>query len=280
MSGKGSLKRDRPSDVAKPDDQRFRMTIAYDGAGYQGWQFQKTGTGVQEKVEDALARLFPAKPRIHSSSRTDTGVHASAMEVHFDVPKVQARMTPDKLLLAVNAHLPADIRVMRARRAPPNFHARFDASGKEYRYQVWNHTALHPLHRRTAWQVVRPLDLKAMRVAAGHFVGERDFRSVRSNPDYDTTSTVRTLSQVRVRRAGPLFTFVIRGDGFLYKMCRGIVGTLVQVGEGKIPPDEIAAILAGKDRRLAGMTAPAHGLTLCKVFYAKRTGRISDADPE
>ncbi len=280
MSGKSSLKRDRPSDVAKPEDQRFRMTIAYDGAGYQGWQFQKTGTGVQEKVEQALARLFPAKPRIHSSSRTDTGVHASAMEVHFDVPKVQARMTPDKLPLAVNAHLPADIRVMRARRARPGFHARFDASGKEYRYQVWNHSALHPLHRRTAWQVVRPLDMKVMRAAAKHFIGEHDFRSFRANPDYDTTSTVRTLSLVSVRRAGPLFTFVIRGNGFLYKMCRGIVGTLVQVGEGKIPPDEIAGILAGKDRRLAGMTAPAHGLTLCKVFYAKRTGRSAEADME
>ena len=280
MSGKSSLKRDRPSDVAKPEDQRFRMTIAYDGAGYQGWQFQKTGTGVQEKVEQALARLFPAKPRIHSSSRTDTGVHASAMEVHFDVPKVQARMTPDKLPLAVNAHLPADIRVMRARRARPGFHARFDASGKEYRYQVWNHSALHPLHRRTAWQVGRPLDVKVMRAAAKHFIGEHDFRSFRANPDYDTTSTIRTLSQVSVRRAGPLFTFVIRGNGFLYKMCRGIVGTLVQVGEGKISPDEIAGILAGKDRRLAGMTAPAHGLTLCKVFYGKQTGRSAEADME
>ncbi len=280
MSGKSSLKRDRPSDVAKPEDQRFRMSIAYDGAGYHGWQFQKTGTGVQEKVEDALARLFPAKPRIHSSSRTDRGVHASGMEVHFDVPKVQARMTPDKLLLAVNAHLPADIRVMRARCARPNFHARFDASGKEYRYQVWNHSALHPLHRRTAWQVVRPLDLGAMRAAAKHFIGERDFRSFRSNPDYDTTSTVRTLSQVSVQRAGLLFTVVIRGDGFLYKMCRGIVGTLVQVGEGKIPPDEIAAILAGKDRRLAGMTAPAHGLTLCKVFYGKRARDRAEVDLE
>ncbi len=280
MSGKASFKRDRPTDVAGPDDQRFRLTIAYDGTGYQGWQFQKTGTGVQEKVEDALAKLFPSKPRIHSSSRTDTGVHASAMEVHFDVPKERATMTPDKLLLAVNAHLPPDIRVMRARRARPAFHARFDASGKEYRYQVWNHAALHPLHRRTAWHVGRMLDLKAMRSAARHFVGERDFRSFRSNPDYDTTSTVRTLSQVSIRRSGPLVTVVIRGNGFLYKMCRGIVGTLVEVGEGKIPADDIAAILVGKDRRLAGMTAPAHGLVLSKVFYGKRAGRRSDVDLE
>jgi tRNA pseudouridine38-40 synthase len=166
---------------------------------------------------------------------------------------------------------------MRARKAKAAFHARFDASGKEYRYQVWNHPALHPLHRRSAWHVKRALDLKSMRAAAKHFVGERDFRSFRSNPDYDTTSTVRTLSQVSVRRSGPLFTFVIRGDGFLYKMCRGIVGTLVQVGEGKIRSDEIPAILAGKDRRLAGMTAPAHGLVLYKVFYGRR-GRQPEAE--
>lgn len=268
-----ALKKERPSDTAAKDHQRFRMTIAYDGTAYQGWQVQKTGTGVQEKVEEALAKLFPSKPRTHSSSRTDTGVHASAMEVHFDVPLVQVRMTPDKLLLAVNAHLPGDIRVMRARKARRRFHARFDASGKEYRYQVWNHTALHPLHRRTAWHVGRPLDLKAMRSAARHFVGERDFRSFRSNPDYDTASTVRTLSRVSIRRSGPLVAVVIRGDGFLYKMCRGIVGTLVQVGEGRIAPDEIAAILAGKDRRLAGMTAPAHGLVLSKVFYGIRAAQ-------
>ncbi len=274
------MKRDRPSDVATPDAQRFRLTIAYDGAGYAGWQMQQTGVGVQEKLEDALAKLFPAKPRTHSSSRTDTGVHASAMEVHFDVPRVQARMTPDKLLLGLNAHLPADIRVMRARKAKAAFHARFDATGKEYRYQVWNHPALHPLHRRTAWHVKRALDFRAMRAAAKHFVGERDFRSFRANPDYDTTSTVRTLSQVSVRRSGPLLTFVIRGDGFLYKMCRGIVGTLVQVGEGKIRHDEIPAILAGTDRRLAGMTAPAQGLELCRVFYGKGGKRTDPEDAE
>lgn len=274
------LKKERPSDTAAKDHQRFRMTIAYDGTAYQGWQVQKIGTGVQEKVEEALAKLFAAKPRLSSSSRTDTGVHASAMEVHFDVPLAQVRMTPDKLLMAVNAHLPEDIRVMQARKAHRRFHARFHSSGKEYRYQVWNHPALHPLHRKTAWHVKRALDLKAMQRAAKHFVGERDFRSFRANPDYDTTSTVRTLSQVSVRRTGPLLTFVIRGNGFLYKMCRGIVGTLVQVGEGKIAPDEIAAILAGKDRRLAGMTAPALGLELRKVFYGKRTERDEGGDEE
>jgi tRNA pseudouridine38-40 synthase len=131
---------------------------------------------------------------------------------------------------------------------------------------------MNPLLRTQAWHVKRPLDLAAMREAARLFVGRHDFRSFRANPDYDTTSTVRTLTRCEVKRSGPLLTFVIRGDGFLYKMCRGIVGTLVQVGEGKIAPSDIKQILAHKDRRVAGMTAPAQGLVLWKVFYAKSKG--------
>lgn len=262
-------------DLAAP--RRFRLTVAYDGAAYQGWQVQVIGTGVQEVLEKALATLFPSGPRVHSSSRTDTGVHAAGMVVHFEVPASEARMTPAKLLLAINAHLPDDIRVLAAASAARTFHARFDATGKEYRYQIWNHPAHHPLLRDRAWHVRKRLDVPAMRAAARHFVGRHDFRSFRANPDYDTESTVRTLGRVDVRGRGPHLTVVIRGDGFLYKMCRGIVGTLVQVGEGRIAPDDIPAILRGKDRRLAGMTAPAHGLVLWKVFYGKRrSGERSD----
>jgi tRNA pseudouridine38-40 synthase len=255
---------------------KFRLTIAYDGTAYQGWQLQTIGTGVQEKLEGALAKLFPSKPRVHSSSRTDTGVHALGMVVHFSVPEAEVRAEPGKLLLAVNAHLPADIRVLSASRARPGFHARFDASGKEYRYLAWNHAAMNPLLRSQAWHVKRALHLEAMRDAARHFVGTHDFRSFRANPAYDTDSTVRTLSKVEIKRSGPLLTFIIRGDGFLYKMCRGIVGTLVQVGEGKIDAEVIREIMAGKDRRLAGMTAPACGLVLWKVFYGKRRSERSD----
>ena len=250
---------------------KYRLTVAYDGAGYQGWQIQVIGTGVQEILEKALAKLFPSGPRVHSSSRTDTGVHAVGMVVHFEVPQAEARMTPDKLVLAVNAHLPDDIRILAAAKPRKSFHARFDASGKEYRYLIWNHVAHHPLLRTQSWHVKKRLDLPAMRAAAKLFVGTHDFRSFRANPDYDSKHTVRTLRQVAIQGAGPLYTVVIRGDGFLYKMCRGIVGTLVQVGEGKIAPEDIHEILAGKDRRLAGMTAPAHGLVLWKVFYGKKS---------
>ncbi len=246
---------------------KLKLTIAYDGAGYEGWQTQKTGVGVQSLVEAALAKLFPSGPKVFSSSRTDTGVHALGMAAHFEVPRAEWRMTTARLLLAVNAHLPEDIRVQSVRRVPAEFHARFSAAGKEYRYQVWNHPAMNPLWRTQAWHFKRKLDLAAMRLAAREFVGRHDFRSFRVNPDYATDSTVRTLSRCDIRRRGPLLTFVIEGDGFLYRMCRGIVGTLVQVGEGKIRRDAVREILASRDRRVAGMTAPAHGLVLWRVLY-------------
>jgi tRNA pseudouridine38-40 synthase len=252
---------------------KFKLTVAYDGTAYEGWQVQKIGTGVQEKIEAALAKLFSNKPRVHSSSRTDTGVHALGMVAHFEIPRNGFKMPVRKLALAINAHLPEDVRVMSAARAPAKFHARFDAQGKQYRYFVWNHAAMNPLLRRTAWHVTRPLDLKAMRAAAAQFVGKHDFQSFAANPGYAKESTVRTLRRCNVKKRGPLLTFTIEGDGFLYKMCRGIVGTLVQVGLEKFPADEIKTMLANRDRRVAGMTAPAHGLVLWKVFYgrAKRT---------
>jgi tRNA pseudouridine38-40 synthase len=182
-------------------------------------------------------------------------------------------MAVEKLALAINAHLPEDIRVVSARRARKDFHARFQATGKQYRYLVWNDPAMNPLLRRQAWQAPRRLDLAAMRSAAKLFLGKHDFKSLAASRNYEVESTVRTLRRVEIKRSGPLLTFIIEGDGFLYKMCRGIVGTLVQVGQGKIEAEEIRQILAGKDRRLAGMTAPAQGLVLWKVFYrAKKKG--------
>ena len=246
---------------------KFKLVIAYDGTAYEGWQVQKIGTGVQQIVETALAELFPSTPRLHSSSRTDTGVHALGLVAHFEVPRAAARMTPRKLALALNAHLPADIRVVSAARAAEKYHARFDATGKQYRYFVWNHAAMNPLLRHTAWHVPRKLDPGLMRAAAKLFVGQHDFRSFSANPGYERQTTVRTLTRCDVKKSGAQFTIVIEGGGFLYKMCRGIVGTVVQAGLGKFPPGEIKTMLAKADRRVAGMTAPAHGLVLWKVFY-------------
>ncbi|HEV2394901.1 MAG TPA: tRNA pseudouridine(38-40) synthase TruA [Verrucomicrobiae bacterium] len=275
-ASKGSAKIASIQRLAADDLAKFKLVIAYDGSGYEGWQIQKIGTGVQEKVEQALAKLFASRPRVHSSSRTDTGVHALGMAAHFEVPRAQARLSVRKLMLALNAWLPQDIRVVRAVRTGKDFHARFNASGKQYRYFVWNHAAMNPLLRASAWHVPRSLDFKAMRLAAPLFIGKHDFQSFAANTGYARQSTVRNLRRCELRRAGPLLTFIIEADGFLYKMCRGIVGTLVQVGLGKFSAGEIPSMLAKRDRRVAGMTAPAHGLVLWKVFYkqhAHRPGR-------
>ena len=246
---------------------RLKLTIAYDGANYAGWQIQKIGLGVQQIVEEAIAKIFQQQIRIHGSSRTDTGVHARAMIAHFDLPEDRLRMPMNKVALALNAQLPEDIRVMEAREAAEDFHARFDAKGKQYRYFVYNHPAMDPLLRRQAWHVPQKLDLAAVRKAATYFKGKQDFAAFANNRNYAMETTVRTLFRCELKKAGPILTFIIEGDGFLYKMCRGIVGTLIQCGAGKFPPTDIAKMLAAKDRRMAGMTAPAHGLVLWKVFY-------------
>ncbi|MDB6017883.1 MAG: tRNA pseudouridine synthase [Pedosphaera sp.] len=251
---------------------KFKLVIAYEGTQYAGWQVQTSGVGVQQKVEEALGRLFPGVKRIHSSSRTDTGVHALGMVAHVEIPAAEFKMPVAKLALAINAHLPEDVRVLSATRCRADFHARFDAAGKQYRYFVWNHAAMNPLLRRQAWQVPRKLDLAAMRSAAGLFVGKHDFKSFAGTRSYEMESTVRHLTRCELKRSGLLLTFIIEGDGFLYKMCRGIVGTLVQVGQGKIAAEDIRKILASRDRRVAGMTAPAQGLVLWKVFYKSKTG--------
>jgi tRNA pseudouridine38-40 synthase len=256
---------------------KLKLTLAYDGTAYQGWQVQKIGTGVQAKVEAALAKLFPSHPRVHGSSRTDTGVHALGMVVHFEVPPSECRMSTRKLALALNAWLPEDIRVLSAAHTRGEFHARFGASGKQYRYFVWNHPAMNPLIRHTAWHVPRPLDLIAMRRAASFFCGKHDFQSFAANPGYSRESTVRTVSRCELKKSTRLLTVIIEGDGFLYRMCRGMVGTLVQVGLGKFDAAEIRTMLAKRDRRVAGMSAPAHGLVLWRVFYPRQPGTARPA---
>ena len=246
---------------------KIKLTVAYDGTEYEGWQVQKIGRGVQQVVEEAIQSIFQQHCRIHGSSRTDTGVHARAMIAHFEIPRALFRMRMDKLPLALNANLPEDVRIMEAREVPAVFHARFDAKGKQYRYFLFNHFAMDPLLRHQAWHVPQKLDLTAMRQALKPFIGKKDFAAFANNRNYEMESTVRTLTRCDLRKTGPLLTFIIEGDGFLYKMCRGIVGTIVQVGQRKFGPKDVERMLAARDRRMAGMTAPAHGLVLWKVFY-------------
>jgi tRNA pseudouridine38-40 synthase len=256
---------------------KLKLTIAYEGTNYQGWQVQKVGLGVQQVIQEALAKLFPSGPRLHSSSRTDTGVHALAMVAHLELDAAEFRIPSRKMPLAINAHLPEDIRVTAVSRCRPDFHARFSASGKQYRYFVWNSAVQNPLLRRQAWLVPRALNLPAMRSAAQGLLGQHDFASFAATRDYRMKSTVRTLRRCDVKGGGPLLTFVIEADGFLYRMCRGIVGTLVQIGLGKYPPEDILRMLREKNRAVAGMSAPAHGLVLWRVFYRSRPTKPVEA---
>lgn len=249
---------------------KFKLTIAYDGSAWRGWQSQKSGLGVQDRIESALSGLFGGEPRLTSSSRTDAGVHARGLVAHFEIPGEAFRMPVRHLALAINSLLPEDIRVVSATRSAASFDARFDATGKQYRYHVWNHPVMNPLRRHDAWQVPRPLDLQLMKQAASNLIGRRDFRAFTSNRGGGLADSVRTLTRCEVRRQGPLVTILIEGSGFLYKMCRGIAGTLVQVGEGRFPADEIPRMLESRDRRLAGINAPAKGLVLWKVLYRDR----------
>jgi tRNA pseudouridine38-40 synthase len=244
---------------------KFKLTLAYDGSAYQGWQSQKSGRGVQDQVEHALSRLFPGQPKLTGSSRTDAGVHALGLVAHFEADEL--RIPLRQLPLAINALLPEDIRVMRASRTAADFHARFGALSKEYRYRIWNHPAMNPLLRTQAWHVPRALDLEAMRRAAAIFQGMHDFSAFTANRPGELGDPVRTLDRCEVRKRGHEITCLFAASGFLYKMCRGIAGTLVQVGEGRYPPEAVSAMLASRDRRRAGMNAPAHGLTLWKVKY-------------
>ena len=246
---------------------RFKLTIAYDGTRYFGWQVQKGRMTVQQRLEEALRELFPSVKRVHSSSRTDTGVHALGMVVHVDIPEAECRMDARKLLLAVNSFLPVDVRIVAARRVPEDFHARFDAKGKRYFYLIWNHAAMNPLLHNRAWHVKVPLNLERMQKAAKLFVGRKDFKSFASTREYEMESTVRRLTRCDVRKEGYTWKITIEGDGFLYKMCRGIVGTLVRVGQGKLTQTEIRQIFRERDRSVAGMNAPACGLTLWRVIY-------------
>ena len=224
---------------------------------------------VQQRIEEALRRLFPSVKRVHSSSRTDTGVHARGMVAHVEILKVEYRIEECKLRLALNAFLPGDVRVMEAKRVPMTFHARFDASSKQYRYQVWNHPVMDPLQNNTAGHVPRELDFERMQRGAKHFVGKRDFRAFAVKREYEMRSTVRTVTACKLYRKESMLVWVIEGDGFLYKMCRGIVGTLVEVGSGKLKPGDVRDILKSCDRARAGVSAPPHGLVLWKVHYRK-----------
>ena len=249
--------------------RRYRATIAYDGTGLYGWQAQPRKQTVQGALEAALHRLTGEAVRVHSCGRTDTGVHARAQVAHFDL---QRPWETWKLQRGLNAVLPDSIRVPELRRARPDFHARYDAKGKEYRYFIWNSPVACPLHRLQAVHVRQPLDVAAMRRAAAMLEGTRDFAAFSANPHREIGGTVRTVWKLSVVRRGNLVTISALGDGFLYKMVRSLAGHLLRVGTGAVPAEETPALLESKCRTARVETAPAHGLCLWKIHYGAIPG--------
>ena len=259
---------------AKADIQarRFKLTIAYDGTAYAGWQVQPHHPSVQQKIEEVLFGIVGHPVKLHGSGRTDQGVHARGQVAHVDL---STRMGAESVCRALNARLPHDIRILKASVAPRDFHARRSAEGKEYRYFVWNDVTVLPDKRLYAAHVYKPLDVAAMLSAAGYFVGRHDFASFTANPQREVESTVRTVYAFSVSKRGKEIVFRVSGEGFLYKQVRSMVGFLIRVGEGAERPEAVKELLSSCAPRKARVpSAAAHGLFLWRVWYHKNRGAL------
>jgi len=244
--------------------RHFKLTIAYDGTNYGGWQLQPNVVTVQGLLETALRQIAGKRVVVHGSGRTDAGVHARAQVANISLITSHR---PQVLRAALNANLPQDIRVVRVQEVDARFHARFSAKGKEYRYQVDCGAVADPFLLAYAWHHPKPLDIAAMRRSARLLRGRHDFSALSANPMRPVESPVRTISKLSVTKRGNLLTIAVAADGFLYKMVRSIVGALVKVGEGKLTLEDLRKLMGAKKRAALIETAPAKGLFLWKVTY-------------
>jgi tRNA pseudouridine38-40 synthase len=257
---------------ARSGERTICIIVEYDGTAYLGWQRQRGGPTIQERLEAAIEAVTSQRTVVHGSGRTDAGVHASGQVAHF---RTRSRLPADVLQRAINAHLPLDIVVLAARDAPEGFHARFDACSKVYRYCIRNSAVRGALDRHIAWQVPWRLNVAAMTRAARLLLGRRDLRSFVAEGS-SVRDTVRTIKRLDIRRSPPYILVTVEADGFLYKVVRTIVGTLVWVGSGKIDAEAFREILESGDRRRAGPTVPPKGLTLLSVAYPSASGSRRD----
>ena len=242
---------------------RIGLKIEYDGTAYGGWQRQKNAPSIQQTIEEALERALGCSCRVIGAGRTDAGVHAYGQVAHLDI---ETKIPADRFSYILNQKLPDDIRIVQSWQAAENFHARRDAIGKHYRYTIYQAPHASALERNSSVHVPQQLDVKKMQQAAQVLIGEHDFsafRTVGSN----IVGTVRTVYRLEVQQQGQHIHIDIWGNGFLYSMVRIIAGTLIEVGKGKIPVQEMQSILDSKERARAGATAPAKGLAMCEVFY-------------
>jgi tRNA pseudouridine38-40 synthase len=246
--------------------KRWKCVCAYDGSGFTGWQSQPKGDSVQDCIEERLAAILGAATRTHASGRTDSGVHASGQVFHFDA---EWEHGPEKLAAALRHRLSKAVQIVSVREVSMDFHARFSAKGKVYDYNIHLGDA-DPFRRPYCWPVLKPLDLGAMKAAASLLEGKHDFKAfsaLNGEDPGEASDTVRDLRRLRVLKRGRSLRVVAEADGFLYKMVRSLVGALVAVGEGKLTPSDVAAILASGVRTARVQTAPPQGLFLNRVRY-------------
>lgn len=254
----------------------LKLTLAYDGTRFVGWQRQAEGDSIQAVLEDALSRFEGAAVTVFGAGRTDAGVHALGQVAHARVTCLHDTAT---LLRALNAQLPEDVRVVAVEDAPPEFHARFSARWKCYRYQFRNTLVASPFDRAYVWHLPERLDIEAMNRAAALLVGTHDFAAFRTGVAVGdarrggqrvpaaVTDATRTIRRSTIRHQGELLVYDVEGNGFLRYMVRTIVGTLVEIGRGWRDEGSIGALLGGGTRADAGATAPPHGLFLVRVDY-------------
>ena len=243
--------------------KRVKLVVAYDGTNYRGWQIQNNGETIESVLNRAISSLTGEDIHVMGSSRTDSGVHAMGNVAVFDT---EARMATDKFSYALNQRLPEDIRIQNSCEVPSDFHPRYQKTVKTYEYRILNREFPLPAYRLNTHFTYRPLDIARMQEAACYLEGEHDFQSFCA-AGAQVKTTVRTIYELTVEKEGDLIVIRITGNGFLYNMVRIIAGTLMKVGMGEWEPERMTEILEGRDRKLAGPTAPAKGLTLMEIHF-------------
>ena len=253
---------------------RIALGLEYDGTAYNGWQRQRTGEGVQARVEEALTSVADESIEVVCAGRTDTGVHASGQVVHFDT---NSERDNRGWLLGANCNLPDDISVTWAKSVDDSFHARFSATGRSYHYLILNRLQRSALHRDRAWWVYDPLDAERMHNAAQALVGKHDFSAYRAAACQASTP-IREITSIVVMSDGDWIHLEVTANAFLQHMVRNITGTLLAVGRGDEPADLAATVLESRDRKRGGAAAPPHGLTLIKVDYPREFDLPADSN--
>ncbi len=246
--------------------KNIKLVIEYDGTNYAGWQKQKSDKSLQETLKQAIEDVVNEEIRLQGAGRTDSGVHARGQVANFET---NSTIPITRLAQAINFHLPRDITVRSARRVAKGFHAQYSAKSKIYRYTILNHTIRSAINRNFCYQYCTPLNIEKIQNASQIITGRHDFSSFKSKSrsEKDEKDAVRTVKMLEVSRKGRFVLFTIEADGFLYKMVRAIVGTLLEVGRGKMSLEEFERIVKARDRSYSGVNVPARGLCLLRVKY-------------